>query len=67
MSKIRCKCCGQTAESKFRQDFQVIPNCPNESMVGGGKDYLRIGGLDLSLIEVEQEDGSFKGWAGRLR
>jgi len=36
-------------------------------MVGGGKDYLRIGGLNLSLIEVEQEDGSFKGWAERLR
>ena len=55
MSKIRRKCCGQTAESKFRHDYQTSLNCPNKSMVAGGNDYLRVGGLDLSLIEFEDE------------
>ena len=60
MSRIRCRCCGGIAESGFRHDYKEVPNCPNQSVIDGGNDYLRLGGIDLSLIEVEDPPNSGK-------
>lgn len=48
--KIKCLQCGQILESKFRHDFKMC-DCPNETFIDGGNDYLRYGGMDLSKIE----------------
>jgi hypothetical protein len=61
MGKIKCLVCGEILESKTRHDFQQC-NCENESFVDGGTDYSRVGGVDLSKIEVikdEISDNSF--------
>ena len=55
MGKIRCRECDMILESKHRHDFQKC-NCPNESFVDGGNDYLRIGGVDITKVEVLNED-----------
>lgn len=52
MAKILCLCCGGIAESRHTHDFRQVPDCPNESFVDGGNAYTRIGGKDLSLIQV---------------
>ena len=51
MSKIKCLKCGTILISEKRHDFKSC-NCENESFVDGGGVYLRIGGKDLSLIEI---------------
>lgn len=50
-NKVKCLACGMILESKFRHDYRVCP-CPNETMVDGGNDYLRYGGVYLFLVEV---------------
>ena len=54
MSMIKCLECGTILESKFRHDFQMC-RCPNQSFVDGGNAYCRVGGMDLSKIEVLEE------------
>lgn len=51
MGKVRCLKCGEVLESTWVHDFKMC-KCPNETYVDGGHDYLRIGGMDLNLIEV---------------
>ncbi len=50
-SKVRCLSCGTILESKYRHDFQKC-GCSNETFIDGGLDYCRLGGVDLSKIEV---------------
>lgn len=59
MGKIICLKCNEILESKYRHDF-VQCSCDNESFVDGGNDYMRVGGKDMSLIEMIMDDGSRK-------
>ncbi len=54
MGKVKCLECGKILESKYRHDF-VGCGCPNATFVDGGNDYLRVGGMDLTKIEVIDE------------
>jgi len=54
MSKIKCLSCGVVLESKHVHDF-VQCECPNETFVDGGNEYLRCGGVDVTLIEMIQK------------
>jgi len=48
---ILCEECGNVLISWGRWDFRKCP-CNNESYVDGGqKDYIRIGGKDLTKIK----------------
>ncbi len=51
MGKVKCMECGQILESKYRHDF-VKCDCPNETYVDGGNDYIRVGGADLDKIFI---------------
>ena len=51
MGKIQCLECDEILESKHRHDF-VMCKCPNQTFVDGGDDYMRIGGVDMSKIQV---------------
>ncbi len=55
MSKIKCLQCNEILESKHRHDF-VGCGCPNETFVDGGEDYTRIGGKNLDLIAIINQD-----------
>jgi hypothetical protein len=55
MSKIKCLQCGQILESKSRHDFQSC-DCPNQTFVDGGTNYLRSGGVRLDLIEYQVDE-----------
>lgn len=50
-SIIRCKKCNTILDSKHVHDF-VQCKCDNHTFLDGGLDYQRMGGVDLSLIEV---------------
>lgn len=46
-------------ESKHRHDF-VQCDCPLETFVDGGNDYVRTGGMDLTKIKFwNEEKGEF--------
>lgn len=47
---VRCLSCNTVLESKYRHDFQSC-GCVNQTSVDGGKDYSRVSGKDLDLIE----------------
>ena len=47
---VKCLQCNTALESKHRHDFQSC-GCPNQSCVDGGRDYSRVSGKDLDLIE----------------
>ena len=49
MSLVVCKQCAAILNSKHRHDF-VMCQCPNETFVDGGNDYLRCGGKDMSKV-----------------
>lgn len=65
---IKCQVCGKILHSLSRHDFQQC-DCPNESFVDGGYDYMRVGGADLSKIEVidhEHDSGRKFGPSGKI-
>lgn len=51
MGKVKRLNCGVILESKSIHDFQQC-KCDNQTFVDGGNEYSRVGGMDLSLIEV---------------
>jgi len=55
INRIKCLNCNEVLESKHVYDF-VKCNCENESFVDGGHDYQRIGGKDISKIQLWVED-----------
>ena len=55
MSKIKCLNCGKILESTFTHDFRSC-GCNNQTFIDGGNDYMRVGGKDLKLIEVIEEN-----------
>lgn len=54
MSKLKCLQCGTILESKYTHDFQQC-DCPNSTMIDGGNDYLRYGGVDMTKIEILED------------
>lgn len=49
-NKVKCLRCGAILESKHRHDFQQC-DCPNQTFTDGGLDYIRRGGVDISLVK----------------
>ena len=49
-NSVKCLVCNTILESKHRHDFQQC-NCSNKAFVDGGLSCIRIGAMDLSLIE----------------
>ena len=47
---IKCLQCNTVLESKYRHDFQSC-QCSNQAFVDGGLSYVRLGAVDLDLIE----------------
>ena len=46
-----CLSCGRVLISYFRHDY-VVCSCTNRTMVDGGQvDYVRYGGMDMSLLQ----------------
>lgn len=48
---VLCRSCLTVLESTHRHDF-VQCGCENHTFTDGGTDYTRIGGADLSMVEV---------------
>lgn len=53
-NSCRCLQCGEELVSRSRHDF-VMCHCANQTFTDGGLDYVRRGGMDLSLIEDTSE------------
>ena len=51
LSTATCKKCGDVLISRYRHDY-VMCTCDNKTMLDGGTDYQRYGGVDLSLIDL---------------
>ena len=47
---IKCLVCNTVLESKHQHNFRSC-GCPNQSFVDGGLVYIRVGGVDLDLVE----------------
>lgn len=54
MGKVQCLKCGKILESKHRHDFQMC-DCDNQTFVDGGNDYMRVGGVEIKLIKVIED------------
>lgn len=54
MGKVKCKKCNLVLESLSVHDFKMC-SCENKTFVDGGTDYLRLGGVNLNLIDVWDE------------
>ena len=52
--RVQCLQCGTILESTYRHDYRVCM-CSNSTMVGGGSDYLRCGGMSLDKVRVLQD------------
>jgi len=55
MSKIKCLNCDMILESKFRWDFQSC-DCPNNTFIDGGDDYIRFGCMDITKVLFWDEE-----------
>ena len=47
---IKCLQCNTVLESKHRHDYQSC-HCSNRAFLDGGLSYIRLGAMDLDLIE----------------
>ena len=50
LNRVRCRECGEVLTSYNRHDYKTC-SCTNETMVDGGTDYQRYGGLNLDLVD----------------
>jgi hypothetical protein len=48
---VQCLECGMILVSFDRHDYKTC-RCPNETMIDGGHDYLRAGGVDLNKVQL---------------
>ena len=51
LSTATCKQCGDVLISRHRHDY-VMCTCDNKTMLDGGTEYQRYGGVDLSLVDL---------------
>ena len=54
-NRIKCLNCGEILESTHRHDFRMC-DCENRTFIDGGKDYRRMGGINLDLIKVLEDE-----------
>lgn len=50
---VFCRQCGKIMVSWSVHDYKTC-GCPNETMVDGGRDYLRYGGMEMSKVQAIQ-------------
>ena len=50
LNRVQCRECGEVLTSYNRHDYKTC-GCTNETMVDGGTDYQRYGGLNLDLVD----------------
>jgi hypothetical protein len=50
LNRVQCRECGEVLTSYHRHDYKTC-SCTNETMVDGGNDYQRYGGLNLDLVD----------------
>jgi hypothetical protein len=55
-SRLRCVECNTVLESKHVHHY-VTCRCPNKTMLDGGLEYVRYGGVDMDKIELMTEHG----------
>jgi hypothetical protein len=48
---VQCLECKAVLVSNYTHDYKTC-GCPNQTMVDGGKDYLRYGGVSMSKVRV---------------
>ena len=51
LNRVQCRECGEVLTSYNRHDYKTC-SCTNETMVDGGTDYQRYGGLNLDLVDT---------------
>ena len=51
LNRVQCRECGEVLTSYNRHDYKTC-GCTNETMVDGGTDYQRYGGLNLDLVDI---------------
>ena len=51
LNRVQCKECGEVLTSYHRHDYKTC-GCTNETMVDGGNEYQRYGGLNLDLVDT---------------
>ena len=51
LNRVQCRECGEVLTSYHRHDYKTC-SCTNETMVDGGNEYQRYGGLNLDLVDV---------------
>lgn len=47
---IQCLVCKEILVSFYRHDYKTC-KCPNQTMIDGGRDYLKVGGKDLKKVQ----------------
>lgn len=48
---VQCLRCKKILVSFDRHDYKSC-QCPNKTFVDGGHDYLRMGGMNMKLIQI---------------
>ena len=51
LNRVQCRECGEVLTSYHRHDYKTC-GCTNETMVDGGTEYQRYGGLNLDLVDI---------------
>ena len=51
LNRVQCRECGEVLTSYNRHDYKTC-GCTNETMVDGGNEYQRYGGLNLDLVDI---------------
>jgi hypothetical protein len=51
LNRVQCRECGEVLTSYHRHDYKTC-GCENETMVDGGNEYQRYGGVDLDLVDT---------------
>jgi len=51
LNRVQCRECGEVLTSYNRHDYKTC-GCTNETMIDGGTDYQRYGGLNLDLVDT---------------
>jgi hypothetical protein len=51
LNRVQCKACNEILTSYYGHDYKTC-SCPNETMVDGGNNYQRYGGVNLTLVDT---------------
>jgi len=51
LNRVQCKECKEILTSYYGHDYKTC-SCPNKTMVDGGNNYQRYGGVNLDLVDT---------------